>query len=263
MKKLVKLVFKIGNLQLGYKEDYLPQMWQNPPEEVAEAFKETKRLGLKPSFAMKRLFEDYRYGIEKGLTPKFEKPSELVSSYASYVDKFVADKNFFDQLKTNGLLKVRDQLSGSEYKDWEALDPKRTPVQRFIQASKDGEELNVSREYYAPKLVAKAINEYLQGPDESSILRKIAKAGGQVKSLVMTQGIPGTGLNVHGINVGVGRMWQAGGSELVGSYLKYAVDPQKATDFTRNNLYDAPRFVRAGLKFNPEFLKKETPELRL
>lgn len=264
MNQLHEEVRKAGiqdkQLQLGYQESYVPQMWENSPDEIADAFKQTKRIGIKPSFSMNRVFDDYRTGIEKGLTPKFDSPSQLIGSYASYVDKFVADKNYFDQLKTNGELKVRSQLTPDEYKNWEPIDTKRTPIQRFTIQDSDGTDVNISREYYAPKDLARGISEYLQGPDESSVLNKLGRGANQVKSLVMTSGIPGTALNIHGTNIGVGRMWQAGGADMVGRYLKYAVDPQKATNFTRNNLYDAPRFVRAGLKFNPEFTTALKPE---
>src|SRR5690606_10941615 len=73
-----------ADLALGLKENYLPQLWDNTPEEISAAFAKkfgTKfreadplaaerqpqgRVTMKPSFTLKSVVENYKAGLEMG-----------------------------------------------------------------------------------------------------------------------------------------------------------------------------------------------------
>lgn len=161
-----------------YVENYLPGMWKNSREEIATALPPKKVGGGDMTF--KKVISDYQAGIDKGLTPRFDKVSDLMGYYESSVNKAIADKKFFDTMLAKG------ELSTKRQPGWVSV---------------------TNTKYYAPKSLADALNNYIK-PNEG-ILAKAANIAGYGKRVVTTAGIPKTGFNAHSLNVIISSMKSA------------------------------------------------------
>lgn len=228
-------------IKFGYKQDYLPQLWENSPAEVQA--KLGKRLGLKPSFTIDSVIENYKEGIEKGLTPRFKKVSDLVVWYEQRANKAIADRNFFNYLADESLIQPQNQAPDG----WTSLDADRFPNVR-VKIPGVGEYVG---NFKAPEPVAKLINNYLKQPEGN--LQQIADVVSGIKNRVFSAGVPNTGWNFHGINV-LARNTLARKNPFVGFLegAKYLTIPSTANKVVMNQLDNAAYATRHGLKLGVE-----------
>lgn len=238
-----------AGIKMGFKENYLPQLWDNSVDEVMQA---QRRLGLKPTFTMKSVLENYQKGIDAGLKPRFEKVSDLVGWYESRAQKAVADRQFFDYLKQNKLIVQK----GKAPSHWVSLDPDHFPINKFISEVKGvrgAKPKSIEKDviYTAEPKIARAINNYL-GADESVDVRNIADKISFTKNLALSAGIPKTGISAHGFNI-LHRNQVAKGI-LKGSTqgLKYMLRPGTAAKYVEQNLSKAVQAVKDGVMLTTE-----------
>jgi len=179
---------KNAGIPIGYRENYLPQLWEESLDKVREAF--GRMFTLRPSFSLERIIKDYKTGMKLGLTPKFKKISELIGWLESYKTKALADKEFFDFLAREGyIIPSSESPSG-----WVTLDPDRFP--KYLTRTPEGQYMGT---YKASPPVAELINNYLRNPE--GILAAGAKISSATKRMVMSTGIPKTGISPHGFNI--------------------------------------------------------------
>lgn len=225
-------------VKLGFRENYLPQLWENPADEV---FAVTKKLGLKPQFTLERVLENYHEGIKAGLKPKFETIGELIGWYEQRANKAIADRQFFDSLKSKGLILTRDKAPET----WVTLNPDHFPVQKFI--TKRGQKELI---FKAPPKVAAAINNYLG--EGHPAFRALGNTATVSKNVVLSSGVPGTGINAHGFNIAarnvMARGLVRGGAEAA----HWLIRPGKARAWLNQNLAKAPEAVHSGLTLTTE-----------
>ena len=230
-----------AGVKLGFKENYLPQLWDNPVDEIQEV---ARKLGLKPRFAMASVLENYEKGLALGLKPKFEKISDLIGWYEKTANKAVADREFFNWINTKGLIKPGAKVPRNG--TWSPLNAEHFPVQKFKGKTKE-----YTQDLWAPKDVARIINNYLE-PPHGQVLNKVADFASTVKNFALSGGIPKTAINFHGFNIlvrnaigkGVGRGTVEAG--------KFLVNPKSAVKDLEKNLHKAPFFMRRGLKLSTE-----------
>lgn len=235
-----------AGVDLGYTEDYIPQLWQNSPEEVQQAL--GKRLSGKPSFSMDRVFKTYEEGIQAGLTPRFNKVSDLVGWYEGYANKVIADKEFFSGLVNNSLVMPKNKAP----EGWVTLDPDR--FKTFTAGMGKKEYGGV---YSAPEPLARQINNYLGQGSES--LAKTANFFSGVRQRILTGGVPGTAINAHGLNI-LGRNVLASNNPVTG-FIKgtaFLVNPKLAEKSLNENLGKAKFFVENGLTIS---MAKDKPQV--
>lgn len=240
VKKYFDDKFKSNNAQgieINYKEDYLPQLWSNTQEEVEAVF--GKGLGLRPSFTLESIIKDYQTGINAGLKPKFQNISDLVGWYEAKSNKALADRKFFEYLVKGALI----QPSDSAPRSWVTLDPDRFP--KFTSKTDDGKIVST---YKAPPELAKIINNYLK-PSQFATLESIANYVSRVKNIALNFGIPGTGINAHGINILARHTLMGTGSNPISRFLtggKYMIFPNTAQKYLDTELQRAPAAIREG-----------------
>lgn len=228
-----------AGVNVGYKENYLPQLWHNTDEELL-GFE--RKLGLKPSFTMESIIENYKKGIEYGLTPRYTKLSELAQWYEARANKAMADRKFFDFLASKNFI----QPATNSPLGWKTLDPDHFPM-HTIHA---GEKIYTGVLKSPPDL-ANVINNYLKTPEGP--IASFANFASTVKNIVLSSGIPKTGINAHGINILTRNMLSANnpiGGFLTGSY--YLVNPSAAERYLLKNSAQATFFVRHGLTLSTE-----------
>lgn len=240
-KKYAELQSK--GVNFNFKEDYLPQLWNETPERVNDVL--GKKIGKKPSFALDSIFKTYQEGIDAGLTPKFTTLSDLVGWYEGRANKAIADTEFFNGLISDELVKPSSKVKG-----WVILDPDRFP--RFsssIESSGGGKEFQGT--YAAPKELADLINNYLRTPEGP--IADIAKYVSRVKNVALSSGIPGTGINAHGVNI-LSRNTLASNNPVSG-FLRgtgYILNPNSAEKWINKNLEKTEFAAKSGVTFNIE-----------
>jgi hypothetical protein len=230
-----------AGVHAGFKENYLPQLWDNPADEVFDA---ARRLGLKPKFTLNSVLENYQKGIEIGLKPKFKNISDLVGWYEQTANKALADRAFFDHLKENNLIRPKGKAPANG--TWVSLDPDHFPIQKFQTGTKQFQGVLM-----APKHVGDVINNYLREPS-GKVLGYIADKASLGKNLALSAGLPGTGINAHGFNIAarniMGRGLMKGGAEAA----KYLLFPRTASAELTANLDKAPFAMKQGLTLTTE-----------
>lgn len=229
-----------AGIRMGFKENYLPQLWENGKDEIFEA---ARKLGLKPQFTMKSVIENYRKGVEYGLKPKFQNLSELAGWYEGRLTKAIADRKFFDYLKSKDLIRPKGGAKTPAH--WTSLDPDHFPINKFVTKGKEKDII-----YQAEPRVAKAINNYLQEPEGTS--QKVADFMSLSKNLALSAGVPGTGVNAHGFNILHRNQVANGLLRGTAQGLKYMVNPKAAKDYLDVNLEKAPFAVKHGLTLTTE-----------
>lgn len=237
-----------SGLKIGHRENYITHVWKEDPTKVKETF---RRLGITPSFAKERVFESYEAGIKAGLTPKFKKITDIVHTYEQTFQKNLADRTFFTQGKQSGWIKPASKAPS----DWAHIDTKHAPLAFQGKA------------YAAPKEIASKINNYLRPTGEAFGLGgKINKAGAAVnrlaKNVVLSSGIPFTGLTFHGYGVAARRSFAKGGAA---TYVKSMVDlatPWRSAKYLDNNIGSIAKAVDNGLTLGSEGFRAFDPAAR-
>lgn len=259
LNKLFKQVKEMG-IDIGYQQDYLPQVWNNTDDEIAKVF--GKRITTKPGFTLEKIIADYKTGIDAGLQPKFEKISDLMGWYQGRVSKAVSDRQFLNFLNKEQMILPSAQAP----KDWVTLNPDRFP--RLNYTSK-GMEFRDEGPFKAPKQMAELINNYLYSPLEDGnafqrTLAHIANYAGHVKNVALSFGIPYTGINAHGLNIMARHTLFGSGSNPVGrlfTSVRYMTDPWAAKKLLDKELQNAPTAVRNGLTLSTEDFKPFTDQI--
>lgn len=205
--------------KLGWKENYLSQLWKDDPAKVKAAF--GRRLGLKPSFTMPSVFQNYEDGIKAGLTPRFDNLTDIAAWYERAASKAIADQKFYNYLKFNRF--VRTPLTAPP--EWQSFDPDRFPLARFT--TKKGQQ--GVRVMKGPPVIVEKVNDYLR--ETKGPIKKFADFASWIKNIVISSGIPGTAINIHGFNTLMRKAISSARS--VGPYGAYKEWAQGAGDLIR------------------------------
>lgn len=204
-----------------YRKNYLPQLWDNTPEEIQQVF--SKSIGKDPSFTKNRLFEDYAAGIEAGLTPRFTQMSDLLESRFKTATRALADKEFVDSLVDAGNAVTLDKAP----KGWVTA----------ADLTKDGKPLAI------PPELSKLIGNYTM--EGSKLLEKTAEFVSETKQTLLSAGIPRTGLNFHtGVNIPVRAAMARNPFSAVIDSTIWNWHPQSARDYVQKTV---PKEITDGL----------------
>lgn len=224
-----------------FRENYLPQLWKNTKEEVELVFGQ-KRLGLRPSFTLGRVIKDYKEGIEKGLKPQFETVSDLVGWYEQKANKAINNRELWNYGKNSGLISI------GKKDNYIAMNPDLFP---FMVDSK-----NQGKVFYAEPQFAQSIERLLKKDD--SWIGSIAKPVSFMKNMMLTGGIPGTGVNWHSaVSIPTRALINSGVKRMLQTYY-YDVHPGAAKSFIEDNLGEAVDAVKHGMSMGSEGFWKAT-----
>lgn len=166
-----------AGLDIGYREDYVPHIWDKSPEEVDKI---ARGAGMKPTAGYKRIVPTYEEGLKLGLKPKYDDPAKMMGAYVRNLENTRTNVALLTDLREQGLLK-----SGRPPTGWKTVTAEGFP------RTKDGNMLS------APKEVARVLNN-LYGNSDSVIdkaLRKTAAFNSKWQDIALAGGIPGTPAN--------------------------------------------------------------------
>lgn len=225
--------------KVGYKQNYLPQLWEDP-EAAAQVF--GKALTKKASFEFNSVVKNYEAGVAMGLVPKYKNISDLAAWYEQTANKAIADKEFVSFLKDN------KAITTSKKAGYTLLNPEFFPAKKFKIDDKI-----VTQNFYAPDVLANKINSVLGPTQDDSVLGKVADFSSGLKSFFLTGGIPKTGINMHGVSI-LARSALASNNPVSGflTGASYLANPKAAGKYLDDNLALAPQAVRSGLKLSVE-----------
>jgi hypothetical protein len=230
-----------AGVMLDKKENYLPQLWDNSPEEVRAAYGD-KQLNSTASFQNQSIFKDYAEGIEAKLTPKMS-PIEMVEWYARRANNLLADRQALSALRKGGYI-------------FKNRAPKGVPLEYLDR------NLGAFKDMRANPSVKKVIENYLQGAENSDgLLQHIGKGVGKAANLTLSSGlIPNMPITTfHGASMGaplVSRSFLEGGIKRNAKAMYYGVLPSKAAKrLTR----DAAKMEAASREFGVKFNVEDNP----
>ena len=226
-----------AGVKLGERENYLPQLWEDDPAVVKETY---RRLGLRPSFTQKRIFEDYVAGVNAGLKPKFKTIGDLVGWYEQKANKAIADRQFYNLGREQGW--IRPQGKGEP--DWKILDPNHFPTAYTTSSTGVIRQIPMT----APPEMHELISNYLGDPNK--VIGWMADKASIAKNLTLSSGIPGTGINAHGLNIMARTIM--GNPKQALTMGKYLIAPSTAEKALNDALNSAPWAVKRGLQLTTE-----------
>lgn len=238
--KIYKTLSDAG-INVNYKKDYLPQLWNNTPEQVEKVF---KTLNPSAPFTKESVLKNYKEGLAAGLSPRFNTVSDLVGWYEKTAQKTLADKQMLDFLKNKGLIKPASQAE----KGWVRITAEGFPTERIKTVG--GEYIDEL--YSAAPEIAERINNYLNSAQFKG-LQKFADYNTAIKNVRLAAGIPGTGINAHGYNILV-RSTLARNNPLGGFFDagKWILNPNNADNFVKGSLDKALEYSKAGMTLTTE-----------
>lgn len=239
---------KSNGVMLDRKENYLPQLWDNTPDEINKVFGKTDKTGktinTNAPFTHQSIYQNYTEGINAGLKPKLS-PLELMQWYETRANKLVADRNLFNYLKGQGYIAPK----GMGPQGWETISPDHIPSSWKIgeNAKTGASEFGGTNWTTDPKL--KRVLERFMVRDKTDGFAKIAGIESKLERSVLSSGlVPKTAINAYGIWQ-TGRAGLEGGVERLGTALKYMVNPAKGEAFLKGNLDKMIGWNKDGANF--------------
>ncbi len=230
-----------SGIKFGYKDNYLPQLWSNSKDEVERVF---KTLNPNAPFTKESVLKNYKEGLAAGLSPRFNKVSDLVGWYEKSSEKMLADKTFLDVLKLRNLIKPASKAD----RGWVKITAEGFPMNRV--KSELGEWID--EPFAASPEIADQINNFLN-PASFKGLQGFADYNTAIKNVRLSAGIPGTGINAHGANIlaraTLSRNNPIGGFMDAG---KWILNPNGADSFVKQNLDRAVEYSKAGMTLTTE-----------
>lgn len=171
--------------EIGKVEDYMPQFWKESLQEAEQLPTFKSALGGKGATKQK-IYSSYQEGLQAGLTPRFTHPAQILEQYVKNLERFKANVDFVNEMKSAGLLKTAKQaekLAG--------YSPILAPG-----LTKPGASL------YAPADLAREINQVfspqVQGSFEKG-LSKLANLSKLTQEIGLSGGAPGSPVNAFAL----------------------------------------------------------------
>lgn len=218
IKKIFDGLFKEAKekgFDFRYRENYLPQVYKETPEEIRQKMEEylaskglgdkliqdyldgvvelpediSRTLKLNPSFEKERTFPTYEVAKQYGLTPKYESPAQLAAHYKEQMEIAFANKKFIQKLAEEGkVLKEADAP-----KSWNE-----------IKLKLEGDR------YFAKPDFAEIINGQLTEAKDLGLfgnaVKGLAKTSKAMQEIALSAGVPKSTFNFFAIGQAIKSM---------------------------------------------------------
>ncbi len=194
-------------LDVPYRENYVPQIYKNSPEEIKTAVanylmdqgvphetvqnyvngiadlpaEQATRLKMTPNFAKARVLPNYQTAMHYGLEPKYTHPGQLAGAYAKELDRAVAGKTLVQDLIGTGKIHTAQN------------------------APADAVAINLGfagKGYYADPTLAKVLNAQFPNPEMSfgqKLAAGAAKVSRTMQEITLSGGVPNSDVNFFSI----------------------------------------------------------------
>jgi soluble cytochrome b562 len=233
-------------LKVNYRENYIPQVYDNTAEEVKTAVSKfmedngvekevlekyiagigelpeeiSKRLKLNPSFIKARALPDYATAIKYGLTPKYTEPAQLLAYYDAQLSKTTANNKLIDEL----IAKKQIATVEGAGENWEALSLPFSP-----------------KGYYAEPELAQMLNGMFRNEEalgfSQSATKFVAKTSKLMQEINLSAGVPFTGINFFSTGIGLVKNLTAGEFKSVAAFVRSNFNEATIKYFAKNSDY--------------------------
>jgi hypothetical protein len=243
-----------ARLPLEKRANYLPQYWANSQAEVDRALQRFsgedvgKSITTRPGFTQHASFPSYEVGMKYGLTPKYDNIPDMINARVRDSENALADRGFLENLARHNLVQPSGSVKG---KGWKTLHPDKFPHVPIRTAGGKIYHGTLS----APAPMADLINNQLRGAQSGAdrLFAGTAKWASKLKNIVLSAGVPGTAINLHGFNELAGTVPELlNQPSLFTSALKYLFVPSRGGKFVEENLAMAQQAARSGLTLGVE-----------
>lgn len=180
--KSIQEVGKVRGGEVGYIENYLPHLYADAPETVRDTFRELrqatgKSLQGSTKFTKQRLITLMTDAIQKGLTPKFDNPADMMLAGLQNQWRYITGQRIFQSLKDAGLatfLPEGKQLpKGMAY-----IDDRIAQVRHF---SPEAGGMVARGAYIAPEEAGLIINNYTSPSKPMTPFRSVSAIGNTLR----------------------------------------------------------------------------------
>lgn len=201
-----------------FKENYLRQLWKESPEEVSRVMKNIPKT---PGFAKHSIIKDYQAGIKAGLTPKYENIADIMGIYEAEHGKALATKELYNYLADTGQIKTLpkgESVGINNFNRWVFKGPHHAELGKMAERTLPSERP----------------------------LKNTADVVSWTKNLYLSGGIPGTQLNMHGINILKSDFPARGAIKSLKSFFDGTFTPSKDRAFLEANKDMIPKLIEHG-----------------
>ena len=155
----------------GYIDNYIPQMWKQGDKQVAKIL-QSNGIKVNPGFAAHRQIPSYEWGIEHGLTPKYDKVSQLYGAYVQQLESAKANIGLIKNMQDAGILTAANKAPAG----WEPMN------------------LKGFEGMAAPSHVAKVLKSVIGPIDQPAqvVAQKVAAFNSGWQNIVLSGGVPYT-----------------------------------------------------------------------
>lgn len=241
----VRFYAQDNGLDVGYRENYIPQVYKENPQEVQVAMAKflkdqgvnaeditlylsgieplsdsiVKRIGLNPSFTKERVFPNYETAMKYGINPKYTHPAQLLGNYKQEVNNALANRKLLSDLQDSGRILLPEDAPAN----WE---PVKLPL---------GQNM-----YFAEPQLAKVLNDKFSNPANRGlgevIISGIAKTSRLAQEIALSAGIPYTDVNFFTIGQLIKEM-TAGNFKAVVPFIRANFGEATVNYFKENQKY--------------------------
>jgi hypothetical protein len=247
-----------AGINIVRRENYVPHLYRESYEEIKKAVAKSmedkgvdkdlieaylkgeglptemaKTLKMNPFFTRERSFETYEEAMKYGLTPKYEKISQLVGHYVEKMNEVIANQKLIDDLIASKKLtsKPRYGLKGVDIPNHEGM-------------------------YFADAKIANHLNDFFRNEDGLNIAQKplktLAKLSKGLQNIVLAGGIPKSNANFFVAGFLDKELKTAIGSVATGNIKKAVTHLKVLPTFVRSN------FIKPSQKFFEKRLENGT-----
>lgn len=174
-------------LPIGYVDNYLTHYWQQPLEQVQAVI---NRLRTSGAFQKERTFLTYEEGINAGLTPRFQNPTQILGNYVRQVENVRNNLKLVKQLEANGYI-----VSGDE----------RKLVQGVREIAIPGFEGK-----FAKPEIARVIEGLFEPKQANKVIGTLGKISGLIQEGTLSGGAFGTPFNAFSVAANLQKHFLAG-----------------------------------------------------
>lgn len=232
-----------NGIEMGYRENYLPHVWDKSQTQVAQDYKIFKK---REGFQNERTLPTYEEGIKMGLKPKYGTVGELTADYATKIERLKANLDFFKKLKDEGF--IVDASIGTRQPGFQALDGPGFP--RSVSVGADGQK--IIGNYYAPTDIARQVNRVFSPSESPKMLGFVRKVSGVAQDVTLSGGIPGTPFNAFTVAQAQKELLAGRIKSPIASFFR-SISPGKSLEFFKNNVGQIKKMQENNIPIHSSF----------
>jgi len=210
-------------LPIGYVDNYLTHYWQQDPATVQAVI---NRLRTSGAFQKNRTFLTYEEGINAGLTPRFQNPTQILGNYVRQVENVRNNLKLVNALEANNYI-----VSGEARKLTQGL--REIAIPGF-----EGK--------FAKPEIARIVEGLFEPREANKIVGLLGRISGKIQDVTLSGGIPGTPFNAFSVSANLQKHFLSGRFTGPVKSFARAFSPESTTKYFNENIPSIREIQGAG-----------------